>query len=92
VVAVESAHLDNVASEIKVNSDHVHIHRHPASILEVRRVLLEHLDEVAVDMAQVPQWYSPPPPGATTIPISSPLLNAPIPTDATAPSALPLSR
>jgi pimeloyl-ACP methyl ester carboxylesterase len=45
VVTYESAHLDNVASEITVNSDHVNVHRHPVSILEVRRILLEHLEQ-----------------------------------------------
>jgi pimeloyl-ACP methyl ester carboxylesterase len=43
VVTYESAHLEHVASEITVNADHVNVHRHPASILEVRRILLEHL-------------------------------------------------
>jgi pimeloyl-ACP methyl ester carboxylesterase len=46
VVAFESAHLDDVASEIVVNADHVTVHRHPLSVLEVRRILLEHLDDL----------------------------------------------
>jgi hypothetical protein len=46
VVHFASAHLDDVESEIVVNADHVKVHRHPRSILEVRRILLEHLDEV----------------------------------------------
>ncbi|MEX2185243.1 MAG: alpha/beta fold hydrolase [Pirellulales bacterium] len=46
VVAYESAHLDNVASEIVVPADHLHVHSHPRSVLEVRRILLEHLSEM----------------------------------------------
>jgi hypothetical protein len=46
IVDVESAHLDDVASEIEVPSDHVNIHRHPRSVYEVRRILLEHLAEL----------------------------------------------
>ena len=46
VVQFESAHLDNVASEIVVTADHSVVHRHPRSVLEVRRILLEHLDEL----------------------------------------------
>ncbi|MCA9119674.1 MAG: alpha/beta fold hydrolase [Planctomycetaceae bacterium] len=42
VVTYESAHLDDVASEITVPADHLTVHHHPRAILEVRRVLLEH--------------------------------------------------
>jgi len=44
VVSFGSAHLDDVESEIVVPSDHVNLHRHPRSVLEVHRILLEHLD------------------------------------------------
>jgi pimeloyl-ACP methyl ester carboxylesterase len=43
VVSFESAHMDDVASEIVVASEHQSIHRTPKAILEVRRVLSEHL-------------------------------------------------
>jgi hypothetical protein len=43
LVSFKSAHLDNVASEIVVPADHTGVHRHPRAILEVRRILLEHL-------------------------------------------------
>ncbi|MEX0585053.1 MAG: alpha/beta fold hydrolase, partial [Pirellulales bacterium] len=43
VVPFGSAHLDNVASEIVVEADHVNVHSHPRSVLEVKRILLEHL-------------------------------------------------
>jgi pimeloyl-ACP methyl ester carboxylesterase len=43
VVPYSSAHLDNVASELVVPADHYEVHQHPLAILEVRRILLEHL-------------------------------------------------
>lgn len=46
VVSVDSARLDDLpqlASQIVVPEDHVVLHRHPQSIAEVRRVLMEHL-------------------------------------------------
>lgn len=43
VVSYKSAHVDDVASEKIVPSDHTHVHQHPLAILEVRRILLEHL-------------------------------------------------
>lgn len=46
VVSVASAHLDDVESEIEVNADHSKVHAHPLSVLEVRRVLLDHLSEL----------------------------------------------
>lgn len=60
VVAFQSAHLENVSSEIVVNADHVNIHRHPASILEVRRILLEHLNGLSVNMVAAPPWLETP--------------------------------
>jgi len=51
VVAYESAHLDDVASEVVVESDHIHVHQHPRSILEVRRILLGHSDEMYAEAA-----------------------------------------
>ncbi len=46
VVAYSSAHLDDVESEIIVPAEHMNLHRHPRSVLEVRRILLEHLAEL----------------------------------------------
>jgi pimeloyl-ACP methyl ester carboxylesterase len=45
VVAYSSAHLDGVDSELVVPADHMHVHDHALAILEVRRILLEHLRE-----------------------------------------------
>jgi pimeloyl-ACP methyl ester carboxylesterase len=59
VVSSQSAHLDNVASEIAVNADHTRVHRHPLAVLEVRRILLEHLAELdAVPRVRQPQFYT----------------------------------
>ena len=44
VVSLASAQTSDVVSEIIVDADHDSIHRHPQTILEVRRILLEHLD------------------------------------------------
>jgi pimeloyl-ACP methyl ester carboxylesterase len=49
VVALTSARLDNepqVVSQIIVPADHSNVHRHPQSVLEVRRVLFEQLAEL----------------------------------------------
>jgi hypothetical protein len=43
VVPYSSAHLEDVESELVVPADHVTIHHHPLAVLEVRRILLEHL-------------------------------------------------
>lgn len=45
VVDLGSAHMDDVVSEIVVESIHQDIHRKPRAILEVRQILLEHLEE-----------------------------------------------
>ncbi len=46
IVSLESARPGNVDSEIIVRAAHTDIHQHPLAILEVRRILLKHLDEV----------------------------------------------
>ena len=57
VVAFTSAHMEDVASEIVVPADHMTVHSHPRSVLEVRRILLEHLSQV---QTQLPQPVQPP--------------------------------
>ena len=47
IVTTESARGEDAASEKIVAADHMNIHRHPKTVLEVQRVLLEHLDEVS---------------------------------------------
>jgi pimeloyl-ACP methyl ester carboxylesterase len=49
VVSLDSARLDNMPqlrSQIVVPADHSGVHRHPQSVLEVRRVLLEQVAEL----------------------------------------------
>jgi pimeloyl-ACP methyl ester carboxylesterase len=53
IVGFKSAHLDDVASELVVQADHLVVHQHPLTILEVRRILLEHADGA-------PQWVARP--------------------------------
>jgi len=46
VVSYESARMDDVESEVTVAADHTAVHGHPLAVLEVRRILLEHLAEL----------------------------------------------
>lgn len=49
VVSLASASLDGVPrveSQIVVEADHMSVHRHPQSVLEVRRILLEQIAEL----------------------------------------------
>ncbi|OHB70021.1 MAG: hypothetical protein A2V70_18395 [Planctomycetes bacterium RBG_13_63_9] len=46
VVTQESARVDDVVSELVIPANHSTVHSHPAAVLEVRRVLLEHLAEL----------------------------------------------
>jgi pimeloyl-ACP methyl ester carboxylesterase len=46
VVSRSSAHAADAASEIIVPATHMTVHTHPAAVLEVRRVLLEHLADL----------------------------------------------
>ncbi len=46
IVPFSSAHLDDVESEIRTTADHVTVHRHPRSVLEVRRILSKHASKM----------------------------------------------
>ena len=46
VVTYESAAMDDVESQLTVPSDHIVVHAHPRAVLEVKRILLEHLAEL----------------------------------------------
>ena len=46
VVSEKSAHMDDVDSEIVVSADHTTVHAHPKTVLEIRRILLEHLADL----------------------------------------------
>jgi pimeloyl-ACP methyl ester carboxylesterase len=45
IVPYASAHIDGVDSELLVPASHSALHDHPQSILEVRRILRQHLEE-----------------------------------------------
>jgi hypothetical protein len=70
IVSFQSAHLDDVESEITVPADHVTVHQHPRTILEVRRILLEHraqaLAELGGPARALPVSYQTPLPGRVT--------------------------
>ncbi len=55
VVDLSSAHMDDVVSEIVVESVHQDIHRKPRAILEVRQILLEHLEEAKLTCPSIRQ-------------------------------------
>jgi hypothetical protein len=46
VVKYPSAHVDDATSEVVVPADHSGVHSHPLAVLEVRRILLDHLAEL----------------------------------------------
>jgi len=49
VVNLASAKLDGVESEVVIDADHTKIHMNNKTIFEVRRILLQHLNEVDAD-------------------------------------------
>jgi pimeloyl-ACP methyl ester carboxylesterase len=52
VVSLASARMEDTVSELTVNADHMTVHQEPSSILEVRRILLEHLVESRQQIAR----------------------------------------
>ena len=46
VVSFDSAHLEDANSETIVPEDHVMVHRHPRAVLEMQRILFEHLTDI----------------------------------------------
>lgn len=62
VVALASARMDDVESELIVPADHMTVHKHPQGVLEVRRILLEHLMQLPANtLAAVPSGPVNPP-------------------------------
>jgi pimeloyl-ACP methyl ester carboxylesterase len=59
IVSYSSAHLDGVESELVVPADHLHVHQHPLSTLEVRRILMEHLKSEDASKQNVIQASNP---------------------------------
>jgi hypothetical protein len=43
IVTLNSARVKYAATELVIEADHMTVHRHPLAILEVRRILLEHV-------------------------------------------------
>jgi pimeloyl-ACP methyl ester carboxylesterase len=54
LVPYKSAHLDGVDSEIIVPAGHTRLHQHPRAVIEVGRILMEHLQEIQARTASVP--------------------------------------
>jgi pimeloyl-ACP methyl ester carboxylesterase len=46
IVAIKSARVDGVDSELIIPADHEHVHLHGQAIQEVRRILLQHLRDL----------------------------------------------
>ncbi len=55
VVSLASARMDNANSEYIVPAEHADLHRHPLSVLEVRRVLMEEIAELRQNPAGPPR-------------------------------------
>ena len=66
IVSYASAHVENVASELLVNSTHSTVHQHPRAILQVRRILLEHLRSLDGREPRNPWRFAEQDPPATT--------------------------
>ncbi|MCA9248571.1 MAG: hypothetical protein KDA42_15705 [Planctomycetales bacterium] len=54
VVSLASANLEVAESQIAVPADHSTVHQHPRAILEVRRILLDHLRELRAGYVAYP--------------------------------------
>ena len=79
VVSLQSARVNDAVSQVVVPADHVAIHRHPRSILEVRRILLKQLEELRSYPRLRPDAYYaraerlPPSQPASRLPASRPM-------------------
>lgn len=51
IVSYESAHLENADSETIVEADHLTVHQQPRSVLTVRNILRQHLEQVTAEAA-----------------------------------------
>jgi pimeloyl-ACP methyl ester carboxylesterase len=80
VVTYASSHLDDAASEVAVSADHLEIHRHPLAVLEVHRVLREHLAEID---SQAPRRLERLPWTTSTRPSAGPADSSPTPQSTT---------
>ncbi len=78
VVDYESARIDDAVSEVVVASEHQTIHRSPKAILEVRRVLLEHLNDVREEYRVAEQVVAQRAAPQATAPLPTRLMSTPI--------------
>jgi pimeloyl-ACP methyl ester carboxylesterase len=60
VVPYTSAHLPEAETELIVPADHFSVHHHPRAVLEVRRLLYEHLKEAENQRIVPVNWHSAP--------------------------------
>ncbi len=67
VVNFASAHLPDADSEITVSAHHLVVHQHPRAILEVRRILREHLSQFQHEVVAAQNPATDTRPGADTI-------------------------
>jgi hypothetical protein len=54
LVPLDSAKLDGVATERRISTSHNGILKHPETALELRRILLDHLDSVDGQLDSIP--------------------------------------
>lgn len=59
VVEVASARVPYAVSEISVPADHSNVHSHPLAVLEVERILREHLRDLRSTAATAPPFQAP---------------------------------
>ncbi|MCS7239369.1 MAG: alpha/beta fold hydrolase [Thermoguttaceae bacterium] len=72
VVSYASAHLEGADSEVIVPADHLTIHAHPLAVQEVRRILLDHLEELQSQPPPVLPPHLATPEGAVPLPFPDP--------------------
>jgi hypothetical protein len=61
ILTYESARLEQVDSELVVPADHFNVHRHPRTVLEMHRILLEQLAEIEQpELRRLPPPAGPP--------------------------------
>jgi hypothetical protein len=77
VVSLASARVDEAASEIVVPADHMNVHRHPQSILEVRRILKLHIAELQAFARDGAVEYAASAEAGDLIPLPPPVATAP---------------
>lgn len=88
IVSMVSAHFERAHSEVVADADHSGVHQHPKTILEVRRILLEHLAQYHQETARIAGSPTAPPASGALAPASrtpAPLVTAPTMLPATPP-------